>query len=216
MMRVALVLGLSLAFCVGVAVFPSPAAACSQSAPCHGEAAWNPSGSYTGVLADITATRMTTVTSSDWVMANLWLITDEVDSGWIENGIIRGYGGGVRWFAAEQCPRNRGAQVYNQDPVSLGTTYESKISFNVNSWAMYRNGQFLANSSTCHNIYVDFAEAGGESTHTSNTLTGTNARLQKRGGGTWSSNWGGSWIVTESNMTASWITTWASVRYAQN
>lgn len=220
-LRTFVIAGIVAAITLITGLVAAPAAtACSLSSHCYGIADWDPSGTYTGGLAYITETRISNLGSSDdFVTAELWVVDSAANLKWVEQGIISGRGGTARWFWADSCGLGSFSVHYPSLSISAGATYATKISYNSGGkWAVYRDGNFVNNSSTCHGSTADLMQAGTESTHNSNVVSGTATTLQKRGSDntTWSYNWGSAVISADSPVTASWITQYASVQFSEN
>lgn len=198
---------------------PKAAEACTTTNTCHGLAHFQPSGVYDGVISGITTSRLTNNASpSDFITSELWAI-DGFPLIFVEEGAITGMGGTRRWFWAERCPNGSGSVHYPSLGFSLGTKYTVKISYNGGGkYAVYRDGAFVNNSSTCHASSLFAAETGSETSANNNVSSGTDEGLQKRSAslGTWSSNWGGSTITQEAPETARWLVTYASLSFSAN
>lgn len=190
----------------------------ASGAPCcYGTANWTPSGTYTGGLSSLTASSFSQSAGSDHVVGTIWVLTSA--SEFVEQGIGLDQQNGLHWYWAELS--NCGSGTYQEHitalSVSYNTAYNSKISYNTGGkWAVYRNGSFVSNSTTCHSTTVHSASTGLEASLSGDTGSGTSASLQKRGsdGVTWSYNWGGA-TLQQTNASASWITQYASLNWSK-
>jgi len=197
---------------VGSVLFPSG----SASAKVYGTARWSPSGVYDGVRANLRVTRIGLSTNSNnFINADLWVLPDATN--WVEQGANRKDDAPFRWFWAEGCGTTY-AEHYPAVSTFVNSTYESKISWNVNSWAIYRDGAFLANSSTCHFYEIYQAHTGTESELSNNVITGTSTVLEKRAASNkvWSSNWGGATLRQDPPTSVSWTTLYGGISFSLN
>lgn len=198
--------------------FADEAFGCSWTAHCWGVARWVPATSgYTGVFADIKTTnlRSDAVGSCNrFSNATMWRIDFPNNLNWIEAGWTIGYrhpsadvpGCGLALYWAEKPTCGNYKEHYGNMPVpSYGTYYGIKISENGGGkWAVYVNGVFKGNSAACYEYDVGAAEVGYEITDDNGLVNGGRGlNLQKRGSsGTWSYQWGGSYVLLTPNNTS--------------
>ena len=201
----------TLAAAVVVGVMPGSATA----GCCYGTAEWSPAGTYTGGLAALRASSFGLGSGSPFVVAPVWVLTSS--SEWVEQGLGRDPSHGLHWYWAESSNCAGYQEHFPGLSTSYSTSYNSKISYNNGGkWAVYRNGSFVANSSTCHNSTVYHAATGIEASVSGDTGSGSSVSLQKRGsdGVTWSYNWGGATLL-QSSASASWISQYASLNWSK-
>lgn len=183
----------------------------------YGIAIWQPAGAYDGVLANLRVTRIAVSTESgNFINADLWVLPDATS--WVEQGATRGQGEPYRWFWAEYCAGGFYQEQYPGVSTFVNSTYESKISWNVNTWAFYRDGAFIGNSSSCHFYEIDEAQTGTESVLSNNVISGTSTGLKKRAASNqvWSFNWGGATLRQDSPMSISWTALYGDVSFSLN
>lgn len=204
-------------------VMAAESSACSLSVHCYGYSGWSTTGTYAGGLSNVRVTRLTVPAAGSFATAEFWVSTNSkscssIGQSWVENGIEANEQGQRYWFWAEKSP----TYGFSRHPLaftpSLGTTYESKITYNNgNKYAVYRNGTFLSNTLAAHALYTNCFESGTESTYNGNQITGTNNGFQKKGAsGNWSFNWGGAAIFSNPPVTASSTDPKSTVSYSQN
>jgi len=217
---------------VAFAAASSAQASCSGYFRCYGQVDFVPSGSYTGGLAYITATRLSSG-SSHFATAELWVCGPNIwgdCNTWVESGLTVGIrqnssATALTGFWAEQpgggCAGGMYAEHYpaSLSSASLGAAYATKISFNGGfRFAVYRNGSFIDNSVACFDVPVARMFAGTETDDTSSKSTGSATNLQKRNSdnATWSYNWGGSTLFQQGIGWVQWSSQYASANYGTN
>jgi hypothetical protein len=213
MRRIWLTLAILGAVVAACTAFPASAFACSYSSHCYGQAQWIPSGTYTGGLVWVKATRLYVTNTADWVTDEMWLITrsDPYADEWVEAGLAHGTVDGANhnrsFFWAEKNSQGTYAEHFVQN-ISLDTVYYDKISYSGNgSWGIYLNGNQVGGSSYNHGSVAGAFITGTEVVTNDALVSGTSTNMQKRGsdGQTWTYDWGGS-IYTTGGPTAGWGT----------
>jgi hypothetical protein len=207
-----LIAALFAAVAIGGAM-PATALACSSTSHCYGLVDYDPSGTYTGGMAYLNASRLSvTNPNAAWVNHEMWVTTNSNPNAyeWAEAGLTHGVVAGVNhgrsYFWAEQNTAGSYAEHFVQN-ISLGTTYIAKISYSGSgSWGIYLNGSRVGGTSSNHGSVSGLLQTGGELITDNAQLTATSTNLQKRGSdnSTWSYDWPGS--IIQSGIQAGWGT----------
>lgn len=196
---------------------PAEAGICSAS--CYGIAVWSSTPTFDGALAYINTTQLSIGDQcAQFATSELWVGTayDTSMTQWVEEGAVHGIhqnfscGSGYEWFWASQINGSYVEHYPSGYPVTLGTTYVTKIQYQGTgsiAYAPYRNGNLVGTVGTA--CCTKWLEVGGESNTTSVHASGDASALQKQlTDGTWTYDWGGATLFSTPSgpWTASWVT----------
>ena len=193
--------------------------------------AWFDTGeTYTGALAHINAYRLSQgfdATRLGFTVDALWICTNgnAYCSFWVEEGWRIGARNGssntaLTWYYA-QDPGANGfySEHFPGLPISLGTSYATKMSYNgASRFAFYRDGAWLANSYPGHPLPTEDIQVGIETTSSSAVNSGDAMYFQKRGANnsTWSYNWPGSLLDYDPPLWVGWYIQNQAIQYSEN
>jgi hypothetical protein len=187
---------------------------------CYGIAGWLDTPTFDGAIAYIDTTQLSVGSQcTQLATSELWVGTNyEANppfSHFVEEGVLHGIhangacGSGYQWFWASNTGGTYAQHFPSGYPVTLGTTYITKIAYMGTgsiSYGAYRNGTLVGSVGTA--CCTKWLETGGESTTYSVTASGDASTLQKElPDGTWTYDWSGASLQS----TGPWVTVWQHV-----
>jgi hypothetical protein len=198
-------------------------AACAPT-HCYGTAPWFGTPTFNGGLAYIDTTQLNIGDQcNEFATSELWVGTayDANDTHWVEEGVNHGEhnngvcGSGYEWFWASSLAGAYAEHYPSGFPVSLGTTYVTKIQYQgtgSQAYGAYRNGTLVGTVGTA--CCTKVLDVGIESDTTSVHAAGEASALQKQlTTGTWTYDWTGATPFATGPMYSIWVTTSKDLEY---